>query len=82
MWTPAYWNSSYWTRAYWPLAVAFAPVLTVFSGVSVADGVTYYKGISRPTVVPVPLSVSGGVSGNLRPDAVSRETYLIDGELP
>ena len=63
--------------------------VTFFTGVSVADGVTHFKGISRPTVT---LEDAGGgtytvtktheLSGEFNPDSLSRETYLIDGELP
>ena len=60
-----------------------------FQGVSTANGVTYFKGVSRPTIS---LADAGGgtytvtktheLSGDLKPDALHRETYLIDGELP
>jgi hypothetical protein len=60
-----------------------------FNGVSTAPGVSYHKGISRPTIS---LADAGGgtytvtkthsLSGNLKGDRVSAESYLIDGELP
>lgn len=66
------------------------PTVLIFNGVSTADGVTHFQGISRPTILLTPCAAPGtydvnktyGVSGKLRPDAVIRETYLIDGELP
>jgi len=60
-----------------------------FTGVSTAAGVTHFQGISRPTIQ---LEDAGGgtytvtktheLSGELNPDSLSRETYLIDGILP
>jgi len=60
-----------------------------FTGVSKAAGVTHFQGISRPTIQ---LEDAGGgtytvtktheLSGELNPDSLSRETYLIDGILP
>ena len=60
-----------------------------FTGVSTALGLTYFRGMSRPTVQ---LSDAGGgtynvtkthsVAGDLKPSSVNKETYLIDGELP
>lgn len=64
-------------------------VVIFYNGVSKADGVTYFSGISRPTVALAPagggnytVMVTGSVSGDLRPDRVSHESYLIDGQLP
>lgn len=60
-----------------------------YSGVSTANGVTYFKGISSPTIILT--DAEGGtfnvlkshqVSGDLNPGTVTRETYIIDGELP
>jgi len=63
--------------------------IVFFTGVSTAAGVTHFQGISRPTIQ---LEDAGGgtytvtktheLSGELNPDSLSRETYLIDGLLP
>lgn len=62
--------------------------VVIYSGVSVADGVTYHSGISRPNIA---LTDAGGGTYNVvithspyseTPESLSSITYLIDGELP
>ena len=68
---------------------AAGSAVTIYSGVSTADGVTYHTGISRPTIKLTPtgpgtytVEKEHKVSGDLNPGIISQETYLIDGEIP
>ena len=60
-----------------------------YNGVSTANGTTYHQGISRPAIAladagggTYTVTKTGAISGYLRPDRVSHESYLIDGQLP
>lgn len=57
-------------------------VVTVYSGASLAGGVTTHQGISRPTIIDQDSTTKDYKQHDFKPDGVNRETYLIDGELP
>ena len=88
---PAYFSETYFAPSYFPNGVAGAAGSTVlfYQGVSSVNGVTYHKGISRPTIQladagggTYTVTTTGEVSGDLKADSISQETYLIDGDLP
>lgn len=63
-------------------------VVIIYNQQAMAGGITLHKGVSRPNIA---LSDAGGGTYNVtkdynesdfKSDSVSRETYLIDGELP
>lgn len=63
--------------------------VTIFAGVSSVKGPTSHHGISRPTVQLTLVSAgrydveeTHEVSGNQNPSTVSKETFLIDGDIP
>jgi len=68
---------------------AAGSTVIIFNGVSMAGGATQFQGISRPTIQladagggTYTVTKTYGAAGKLKPDAVIKETYLIDGELP
>lgn len=63
-------------------------VVIFYDGLSVADGLTYHKGLSRPNILLVPVGDGtytvtklSGLSDE-DPATLSKETYIIDGDLP
>lgn len=74
-----------------PLTFGTSPtgsVVVVYDGLSMADGLTTHKGISRPHIILIP--AGGGfftvskdsTETDMRSDVIHKETYIIDGELP
>lgn len=73
-----------------PRTFTGAPCATVitFDALWVADGLSYHKGLSRPTITMTPCPAGGfdvvvtGSLSDMRPDLLSKETVTIDGDLP